>query len=552
MILCRWVGASLLTLVLGCSLFEPDVKPLFDDAETEPEAQLWEVADPTDPAQSATQPVTTQPADDPDALLSKPYRLNKETIVRLVYHKSPLVAASRENMIAAQHGLEEFRANLSRFEPFARLRGDATDYPERRDSQGINGEVTAGLEKETFDGAVFRVEGGMSGERVSFGEVNDDQEEVEQGSGGLVRGRVEVPFIGSRKRQNRVISAAFQESSARGAVLTYLTRYRNYADRALDYYVGALLYLRYVRAYEHKLDDLNGLLDDERLKPEDRRRIESTAGDTKVLRDQYAARYKSYLLLALQFLGINPDEEYVLEEPPLDEESRYYRMTRTPEQRRELLAQAYENNPKFQVLEDAIKDSELKRSQAIIGKNDITAYAEGTQFAFGSETYDDRVGGWVLKAGVSFRRNDSRVLEASRKKAEAEIRKFRAQIEAEELAVQRQVAVQSSTLGSYVESRPQIMENMAKAEEEFEQRKQAFFSGESTSLTIDDVLTPLSSRTVAEIRLAANLYNAALAENALLSSTGEVYRMVGMEMDSAQSDIGVPDLNDGGGVLGAP
>ncbi len=41
----------------------------------------------------------------------------------------------------------------------------------------------------------------------------------DSGDGGLVRGRVEVPFIGSRKRQDRIISQAFQESSARKAML---------------------------------------------------------------------------------------------------------------------------------------------------------------------------------------------------------------------------------------------------------------------------------------------------------------------------------------------
>jgi hypothetical protein len=254
-------------------------------------------------------------------------------------------------------------------------------------------------------------------------------------------------------------------------------------------------------------------------------------------------------------VGIGPDEKYTLEEPEMDAPSLYYDQTRTPEQREKLLERAYENNPQFSVLADAIKDSELKRSQAIIGKNDITAFTEGTQFAFGSETFDDRVGGWLVRGGVSFRRNDARVLTASRKKAEAEIRGFRAQIEAEQLSVQRQVAVQSQILSSYVESRPQILENLAKAEGEFEERREVYFTGDSggaPSLTIDDVLTPLGQLTVAEIRLASNLYSEALAENALLVATGEVYRMAGIEMstDGESLELSIEETN--GVELGEP
>lgn len=546
----RWRTGSLLFLCAcvsaGCSFFHPQVDPLHEPSGENRRTRLWEIEDPRGTGVPATQPVATRPAEPPDLtdeeLLSEPYQLNTNAIIRLVHHKSPLVAASRQNMIAAQYGLEEFKANLSRFEPFARAEGEANAFPERRDSRGIRGEATFGLEKETFDGAVFRVEGGASGERVEFGDLNEDLPDAESGNGGLLRARVEVPFIGSRKRQNRVISAAFQESSARAAVLQYLTNYRTYVLNALDYYSAALVYLRYTRAYEEQLVLLEALLEDSRIKPEDRLRIQTSAGDTRVVRDQYASSYKSYLMLTLQYVGITPDEAYVLDEPPLTMQSRYSESTSTSELRELLLSEAYDNNPKFRVLTDAIKDSELKRKQAIIGTNDITAFAEGTQFAFGSETFDDRVRGWQLRGGVSFRLNDQRVLTASRKKAEAEVRGFQAQIEAEQLSVQRQIAVQSAVIRSYEETRPQILENIQQAAKEFEERRAAYFEGKSPILTIDDVLTPLSSLTVAKVRLASNLYSGDLAENDLLAATGEVYRIVGLKMSDNGNGVDLPDL----------
>jgi len=533
---CLRVGCLWGLILGGCSaaaLREPQPGPNAPDANRR--MQLWEIGTVGTPTEhprtqpSGTPVPATRPVDGQDPL-APPYRLDAENIVRLTYRKSPLVTSSREQMQAAQYGLTEFKANLSRFEPFLETTGDMTDFPERRDSEGVSGEVIGGIQKETFDGAIIRLEGGMSGGRVEFGEVAEDQEEIEEGSGGLIRARIEIPFAGSRKRQERVISQAFQESSARKAILNYLTNYRSYVASALSYYQSTVYYLDYMRAYQRKLERLERLLEDPRVKPEDRSRIQSTVGDTKVTIDSYRQSYRTYLLLLLQYAGVHPDEEFVLAEPPPDAPSRYYERTLTPEGRQRLLAEAYENNPRFRVLEDAIRDSQLKRTQAIRGSYDVTAFGEGTEFGFGSETYDDRVGGWQANAGVTFRLNDRRVLTASQKKAEAEIRGFRAQIEAEQLSVQRQIATQSNVLRSRIESRPQILRNIEETQAQVEERSRLYLSGESETLTIDDVLTSLGLLSNAECRLIGNVYYSALAEDRLLSATGGVYRLVGLRM----------------------
>jgi hypothetical protein len=555
---CRGTCRSFLTSlalvgVAGCAgLVDQKVEPLLDPSQNKRDARVWRLTDPMDPSRPATRPVTTRPAGRRPAgvassrpaaspnpasqpagetdVLATPYRVNAETIPKLIFHKYPLVTSARENMIAAEHGLEEFKANLSRFEPFVNSDGNVTRFPQRRHAEGVAGEVTGGLQKDTFDGAVFRVEGGGSGQRVKYGEVGEGEDPVESGGGGLVRARVEVPFIGSRVRQDRVINAAYQESTARGAMLSYLSNYRSYALTGMNYYTGTLLYLGYVRAYENEIKTLEELLKEPELTPDDQRRIQTTIGNATVLRDTYKTSYQSYLLWTLEYLGIRPGEDYVLEEPPVSAGSVYYDQTRSAEQREKLLSEAYENNPRFRVLNDAIKDSELKRSQAIIGKNDITAFGEGTQHAFGAESFDDRVGGWEFNAGISFRRNDPRVLNASIKKAEAEIRGYRAQIQAEELSVQQQVAVQSSNLTTHVESRPQILKNIEDGERQFQARRKSYFSRQSSVLNIDDVLSSLEARATGEIRLASNRYYIALADNALMSATGQVYQMAGMDV----------------------
>ena len=486
--------------------------------------QLWKITEPVTAGTTSTQPADAQ------APLAQPYRINVRTIVNLTYQKSPLVTASREEMIAAQHGLAEFKANLNRLEPFVEATGNTTKYPKRRDSEGASGEVVGGIQKETFDGATIRLEGGLSGSRVEFGEVKKGQEQVEEGSGGLVRARIEVPFAGSRKRQSRVISAAFQESTARKAVLDYLSDYRQQVQSALTYYNYALYYQSYVRAYQRMVQKQEELLEDPRLEEGDRPRVQSAIGDAEVLVDSYQDNYRTYVLSLMRYLGISPDEEYVLENRN-GEPSPYLEPARTRQGKEAMLADAYENNPKFRVLENGITDEELKRDQAIKGDFDVTAFMEGTQFAFGPETYDDRVGGWEVTAGLTVRLNDQRVLTATRMKAEAQIRKYRARIEAEQLLVQRSIATYSDRLCSYYDSRSQILQNIEDTEAEFEERRKAFFGDNPQDLTIDDVLTALNSHISAHIRLGSNRYYTWLAEARLMLATGEVYQLAGLRLD---------------------
>ena len=375
----------------------------------------------------------------------------------------------------------------------------------------------------------MRLEGGVSGSRVRFGDPDEGSDDVERGSGGLFRARVEIPFAGSRKRQGRVISQAFQESSARKAVINYLSDYRMFAGRSLFMYQWSLYYRQMTRAYQRKLERLDVLLDDPRVKPEDLPRLRSTAGAGKVRVETSQASFQRSALSLLNYLGISPHESYVIEEmepgpgPYLDR-------CRTPQGRRTLLELARRNNPTFRVLEDAIRDAELQRDLALAGTFDITAFVEGVQFPFGSETFDDRVGGWQIGAGVTVRLNDHRVLTATRRKAEARIRQFRAGIEAEERQIEQDVTTESDRLVTYHDARPKILANIEALEAELEERSKTYFAG-TGNLTIDDVLIPLNGLTSAETQLASNDSYLVRAENALLSATGELYRMVGIRMN---------------------
>ncbi|NLX13269.1 MAG: TolC family protein [Phycisphaerales bacterium] len=520
--LCAWGVPTL----CGCaSLVEPRRDSHAEQAGVNRRMQLLDSIDPSWYQDTVTsQPATT------DNPLTKPYHLNVDSIVRILFEQGPLIVASREAMFAAQHGLAEFRADLSRFEPFLQASGTANDFPERRNAEGMNAEVSGGLEKETFEGLLVRVEAGYSGSRVTFGEVATDQKSVEEGSGTLIRARVEVPFVGSRKYQSRIINAAYQESTARKAMLNYLTSFRSYADSALLNYRQALYYLYYIRLAEAQIERFNNLLEDSRLRSEDRRTVLAAAAHANISLDSYRRTYRGLVLNLLQLLGIEPTEAFVLQEESFRETSDYYERSRVPDGRRQMLTDAYENNPKFRVLTDAMADAELQRAQAILGQFDITAYLQGTQFPYGSATFDDRVGGWQMSLGLSVRLNEQRVLSATRNKAEAQIREYLAEIEYERDRVLRQISEQTVELCEYFELRPSILEHIANSQAEFAVRLETYLTQGPPDRTIDDVLTSIDALYVAESRIADNLYGAWVCENTLMTATGEVYRMVGLKV----------------------
>jgi outer membrane protein TolC len=206
-------------------------------------------------------------------------------------------------------------------------------------------------------------------------------------------------------------------------------------------------------------------------------------------------------------------------------------MSTTPAGIQRMVADSYQNNPRFRVLDNAIKNAELQRQQAIQGQFDITAFVEGWQYPYGSQIYDNRLSGWEVDAGVNVRLNDQRVLKATRLKAEAQIREFKAQIEAERLELQRKISSQTATLQSNQKVRSEILDAIKQKQASFESRSKIYLSG--GSLTIDDVLIPINELTSAEVQLISNQYYTGLAEIVLTAAMGEVYQAVGMKMDAS-------------------
>jgi len=472
------------------------------------------------------QPPPREPAPPPSSSGGTHHVLDFDTIVRLVHRNNPTVRAAREEMEAAQHGLEEFRANLSRLEPYVEFRSDESGYPHRRDALGNSVESVVGVRKETFEGAVFSTEVGGAYSQFAYDSAVAGLPSEESGGGALIRARIEMPFFGSRRRQDRIISQAFQESTARKAQLDYLKSYNSVVANALEYFNEAVYYERLIRIYRHYSEDLENLGSERRLRPEDQARVASVQGSAETTLNIYQTRRLEDQEFLRAYLAVLPGvgieiriPEYALS-PFAEEVSRSHSTER-------LRKQARENNPTFSVLEDAKRNANLKRDRAVRGRYDVTAFVEGTTFPIGSPSYDNRYEGWTVGGGVNVRLNDRRVLNATQHKAEAEIRQFEAQIEAEELLVRRQITIETQGLLENDRNRKQIIEVVNRKTEEFRDRLQDYFEGQ---INIDQLIDTRAGLTSSETSLAANLYNSSVRESRLLLATGRAYELVGLQV----------------------
>lgn len=474
------------------------------------------------------------PAPTNSVIIQAPYTLNVGNIIRMIFQRNPSVRAAREEMLAAHHGLDEFRANLSRFEPFVETRSDLSEFPNRRGAFGDTVETVVGVKKESFEGAVYSLESGGSYSHFRFNQYDLGRDPVESGGGALVRARVEMPFFGSRRRQDRIISQAFQESTARKAQLDYLKNYRSIVAEALSYYTLTVYYQRLVEIYQRYVDELLGLRGRELVKGEDLTRLETVMGSGETTRNLYQVRRHEYLSILLSYIAVAESDEFQVDVPE-------YRLSPLAEGLEDsarvgaLVKKARENNPTFRVLDDAKRNAELQRTRAIKGRYDVTTFLEGTLFPLGSESFDNRFEGWTVAAGLNIRLNDHRVLDSSKLKAEAQIRQFEAQIEAEETLMRRRILTETQGLVENDRNRKQMLEVIAHSSREYEERLGEYRAGR---INIDQLLQSRGGIASAEANLASNLYSSADREANLLLALGNVYEIVGLRLEDAEGVVG--------------
>lgn len=458
-----------------------------------------------------------------------PYQLNVKSIAQMAFRINPSVRASREEMKAAKHGLDEFRANLNRLEPYVEMRNNLTRFPFQR--SGIGHELTSvvGVQKESFEGSVMKLEVGPSF-FARYAEHDDGlgRDPRDGEAGAFIGSRVEFPFLGSRRRQDRIISQAFQESTARKAQLDYLKSYRALVENALSYFNLVIYYRQLAQAYEHWGKDLDALLADKRLRPLDRSRVESVKGSAESYRGQYVSRETEYLSILMGYLGLDSTNAVEIEIADY-QMSAFAVSAQSTKGLESLVEKARQNNPTFEVLNNAIRNTQLQHEQAVRGKFDVTTFLEGSLYPFGSKDLDSRSTGWAMGGGVNVRLNDQRARTATRLKTEALVRQFEAEIEAEEINIRRKIHSTTKAIWDNDANRTQMLEVGRRKSTEFKERLEEYYAN---SINIDQLMSTRSDIASNAASLANVVYNSADREATLLLAVGQIYEMVGLKIGS--------------------
>ncbi len=462
-----------------------------------------------------------------------PYHLSVQTIAQMAFRINPTVRASREEMKAAKHGLEEFRANLNRLEPFVEMRNNLTRFPFQRSGLGHELTSVVGVQKESFEGSVMKLEVGPSF-FTRYDEKGDGggRDPKDGEAGAFIGTRLEFPFLGSRRRQDRIINQAFQESTARKAQLDYLKSYRALVENALSYYNLVIYYRRLVEAYAGWSKDLDTLLSDNRLRPADRARVESVRSSAESYRGQYAARDTEYLSIMMGYLGL--DSTNAVEIQMTEYQVSPFAVSAQNQEGLDLLIEkARQNNPTFEVLDNAIRNTRLQHEQAVRGKYDVTTFLEGSLYPFGSKDLDSRSTGWALGGGVNVRLNDQRARAATRLKTEALIRQFEAEKEAEEITIRRKIHSTTKAIWDNDANRNQMLDVARRKAAEYQKRLEEYFA---QTLNIDQLLSSRSDIASNAASLANVVYNSADREATLVLAVGQIYEMVGLKIGSSLTD----------------
>ena len=115
-------------------------------------------------------------------------------------------------------------------------------------------------------------------------------------------------------------------------------------------------------------------------------------------------------------------------------------------------------------------------------------------------------------------------------KAEAQIRQFQSEIEAEEIKMRRQISTEPKGIVDNESNRKKILEVVAQVTREYQQRLSEYFEGE---INIDQLLETRAEMTNSQTDVAANLYNTSNREINLLGATGRIYELAGLAIESS-------------------
>jgi len=388
--------------------------------------------------------------------------LNATSIIHITFENNPEVIAARFALEAAEYQFKDFQRNLSQFTPL--LAESSIERDERPPHENQGYDMRVGMEKEFFNGS--SVFAGVR-HRSEFGDDSD-------GSSNAVEMDVQFPIFGSNTTLRRITQRSREENELFNARLEYVDEVRNAVQWAQEDYFWLLVNWERYDLAVRCASDYNDLLQTSRVQsdPADRQQLE---GEIQSLQSDillYRQRCES-LLLELQYnIGLESLAPQHVQRVDLYLDH-YYGDHYLNVLREELVERSTENDIKIRVLENAKKNSEEKKRLAEQGHWDIFVNLNG-QYDLESrgDLRDDN--GYSAAVGFQLRKIDTTLLKYSRRRAEAEIKKYEAEIRGQHLQTLSRIDRQWLSAKSQRQQCKELKESIRSRQEVFRQKRDKY------------------------------------------------------------------------------
>ncbi|MBT3480227.1 MAG: TolC family protein [Opitutales bacterium] len=348
------------------------------------------------------------------------------SVVRLTYENNLRIAAARYEMEAAQYQFERFERRLSQFVP---MKVDSTVQREsesslnngKREEDRIDqNETSIGFEKEFFDGK--KIEAGVGAQAFSEGGAEFGNP--------FFQGELEMPLFSSFTRLERITERSFEESEMLEAWLDFIDRVNESANESQEvYFVLQRSKNRREIALE-AMDDLRSLIYGDEMVERSSRDIAQIEG---LILEYQSDAVQNQGLLESDLIELH--DRLGLESLRLDQVEfvdyygeYYYGREYLEKNLDSLIQEALASDIEIQIREIALRNAELKKRLAKQGKWDIIGKLFGRYDFDRQGDAPSRKREFFVGTGVSIRRNDPKLLLLSLKQADAEIRRFDAEI----------------------------------------------------------------------------------------------------------------------------
>jgi hypothetical protein len=356
--------------------------------------------------------------------------LNKDRIMQIAYERNPRIAAARYKLESANCNFKLFEREYSQFIPFkmeSRIRGEGD-----RINETVTGDVSAGVEKNFFDGS--SIDFNVGSEAVSISGMRENAH--------FVRTNVEFPLFSSNKKLSRIIDRTYEENELYNAQLSYIEHIREIVLRSLEMYYDLISRTQILDAIWRHEAILSDVLKQSYLegRPMEKQQLQNEQNTLHSEIDNWIIQVNSLKLELKTQLHVDNLDDFIIETIPLDFDStRYYGQEYITNSYESVLAKALQNDNEIKIMIKTMQAAEEKKTLVKRGKWDILFSGE---MRYNYNTESDLAGHKdysSVGAGLALRRFDEKTLEYSRLKAEADILSIQAQIQSRQTDVASQI-----------------------------------------------------------------------------------------------------------------